>query len=707
MHSTTISGVLRPDADEVLSYIPQDLRQYLVDLERPQDIYCHINRQHDRRIRLLLRRFTNQIQYGCTNTNCNVPTCLSYRKRVSPGPLRPHTDLTARALAVNCLEQYATHGRDLARYPNRDKGKKKQMTQSFDGLCWSEPVLPWYADPNDYFARKRAVAKRPSFEERRLRGSVTRTAPVTTSSQSRTGDHKSFGVLTSHGTNEQSTGLTSKESLSQLNLQKKDSLSSYSQVPSIPGTGSPKHVNGYVQQPAAVKVDDSRQNYDQASLPQSLFKHPKLLNLSISSTQFSPTVGTTPEELEAEESLNDPDQPANTRWTTPGVGLVESDRPVTTFRILPPKAVQWLRDTFVKYRAEGDRAPVNLQAFLEQCLFFVIGNPKHLLQSASTWDDPKHVWKNSNSPRDTIGSQVTLPTPRAVIQICDMIAQCFDELDNHYHIIIHALHALRNCYVLPHYIKQFSNSTRNPQGRQEFLSNSEIAQVVLVALSMIPSTPPHSDISQQLQTLNHVDDRTKVTRFEQDSLTTDTHAVAPPFEARGNATPSLHNTSAHPRHHTPSCRLCESVADLISHRIAIDSAANALRSKTVEREHGHGIVSEILSLTESCLNDFGHSPRHESRASQILVYMQMVVFLKWDRTPTVRRTGPVGGALEMLKGLFIRRTHLLLDEKRFCMEYIPAALDEVEMPFEWLSFKPDAVKMHILQFSFLFPSTLR
>lgn len=254
MHSTTISAILRPDADDVLSYIPQDLRQYLVDIERPQDIYRHVNRQHDRRIRLLLRRFTNQIQYGCTNTSCNVPTCLSYRKRVSSGPLRPHTDLTARALAVNCLEQYATHGRDLARFPNRDKGKKKQLTQASDGLCWSEPVLPWYADPNDYFARKRAVARRPSCEERRLRDSANRAAPDTTSSKSRIGEHTSSGVLTSHGISEQPLSLTSKEPLSQLNLHKKDILSSRLQVPSTPGIGSPKHVNGDVQQPAPVRV---------------------------------------------------------------------------------------------------------------------------------------------------------------------------------------------------------------------------------------------------------------------------------------------------------------------------------------------------------------------------------------------------------------------------------------------------------------------
>ena len=45
-------------------------------------------------------RYYHQILYGCSNPHCKTPTCLSCRRRVSKGPFRPYTVLSARTLAT-------------------------------------------------------------------------------------------------------------------------------------------------------------------------------------------------------------------------------------------------------------------------------------------------------------------------------------------------------------------------------------------------------------------------------------------------------------------------------------------------------------------------------------------------------------------------------------------------------------------------------
>ena len=44
-------------------------------------------------------RYKNQILYGCQDPECRAPTCASFRKRVTDGPYRRYTELSARTLA--------------------------------------------------------------------------------------------------------------------------------------------------------------------------------------------------------------------------------------------------------------------------------------------------------------------------------------------------------------------------------------------------------------------------------------------------------------------------------------------------------------------------------------------------------------------------------------------------------------------------------
>ena len=52
-----------------------------------------------------MKRFYDQISYGCSDTACKTRTCQSYQKRVSQAPFRPFTVLSARALAAFLASQ--------------------------------------------------------------------------------------------------------------------------------------------------------------------------------------------------------------------------------------------------------------------------------------------------------------------------------------------------------------------------------------------------------------------------------------------------------------------------------------------------------------------------------------------------------------------------------------------------------------------------
>ncbi|GAD94733.1 HECT domain protein [Paecilomyces variotii No. 5] len=97
-----------------------------------------------RQFNLLVRRYKNQLLYGCQDANCMTPTCLSYRKRATEGPFRRYTELSARTLA--CY---------LASLDNAESG-----------LCRNPPRQPSDFPPADSSRRsKRRNNSRRSTDE--------------------------------------------------------------------------------------------------------------------------------------------------------------------------------------------------------------------------------------------------------------------------------------------------------------------------------------------------------------------------------------------------------------------------------------------------------------------------------------------------------------------------------------------------------------
>ncbi|KAL5050545.1 hypothetical protein BDW71DRAFT_172681 [Aspergillus fruticulosus] len=78
---------------------PDIISQNTVDVSDPAQVLLWYRDERRRHFNILVRRYKNQVLYGCQDSNCQTPTCASYRRRMSEGPYRRYTDLSARTLA--------------------------------------------------------------------------------------------------------------------------------------------------------------------------------------------------------------------------------------------------------------------------------------------------------------------------------------------------------------------------------------------------------------------------------------------------------------------------------------------------------------------------------------------------------------------------------------------------------------------------------
>ncbi|KAL4804472.1 hypothetical protein BDV18DRAFT_143227 [Aspergillus unguis] len=78
---------------------PDIISQNTVDVSDPSQVLLWHRDERRRQFNILVKRYKSQLLYGCQNPNCQTPTCASYRRRVSVGPYRRYTELSARTLA--------------------------------------------------------------------------------------------------------------------------------------------------------------------------------------------------------------------------------------------------------------------------------------------------------------------------------------------------------------------------------------------------------------------------------------------------------------------------------------------------------------------------------------------------------------------------------------------------------------------------------
>lgn len=155
--------------------------------------------------------------------------------------------------------------------------------------------------------------------------------------------------------------------------------------------------------------------------------------------------------------------------------------------------------------------------------------------------------------------------------------------------------------------------------------------------------------------------------------------------------------------------LVSKLTKAISNRVTFSEVSNA-RSKQESSKNRQS----ILHLLVQYLRDFvdrdlwpPQQPRPLPLPSITLEWLRTIVLRDWDGQPIIRRAGAVGGALQMLAAMYDDRSNLLLDPETFHTPFFAERLDSMEMPNEWLSYRPDNKTFHLLSHSFLFPpSTL-
>ncbi|KAK5097308.1 hypothetical protein LTR70_003684 [Exophiala xenobiotica] len=762
--------------------VPNSLRQYLTTAESTRDIYLDRVHASERRLRLLHRRFLNQITYGCRNPYCNVPTCFSYRKRVSGSAIRPYTDVSARALAAKCVEQYASHGRDLGRSPKREHGKSKAILGGAvghvhdDGLCRNEPVIPWYANPDEYLPKLRTAAAKdgrsrghsPSRRQTAMQGkpggnSNGYVALPTTPKSNGTQLDKTSGsegeYVCQQGT---STDMVVKPE-GESSFQRTIPLTPDNETAHLPDAASGVHV---ARSPSIRK--------DHASFVQSLFSKPELQALNrppdeksaatahqagapiidgygIKASEEQPSSSSRPHCQPSKPAGHDRTEEQLLGSSTGGRSQQidpKTMRPAYTFKLLPASAILWLRNMLIMHAGHTEQeapespTPTAFDQFVEQSLYFVFSDARRLMSSASTWDDyvsfrntqdatgghptaglttAQYLPKNDSvikAREAATGHQLTADNITgtfgmthakwsSVLKVSMDLAQLVPGGQGQLRLMRHMLQAIEQGFGVQSWMKQLKMTTPIAQEGMSPLTNHELAHLITLVLSV--ATTKLYTMADVISTDNKAS-----TLGPLEGLTAlEYHLTAEPprrFPSSFlfNANPPRFSPGGLPRYPTTNywpydhdfSRLFTAIANLISFRIGLDAARKAQKVKPRNSVPDTDIVKAICKFLQNPEID------HPDPCIQLLQFMLAVLYLKWDRRPVVQRAGPVGGALEMLKGLYQAREELDIGDSEFQLDVLFDAFDEFEMPYEWLSFKPDAIHMHILQFAFLFPPVI-
>ncbi|EEH19451.1 hypothetical protein PABG_01770 [Paracoccidioides brasiliensis Pb03] len=84
---------------------PEVLIKNTIAVTDPARVLAWNKDQRQRDFNLLVKKYKNQLLYGCQDPFCTTPTCFSYRRRVTDAPLRRFTELSARTVACYLASQ--------------------------------------------------------------------------------------------------------------------------------------------------------------------------------------------------------------------------------------------------------------------------------------------------------------------------------------------------------------------------------------------------------------------------------------------------------------------------------------------------------------------------------------------------------------------------------------------------------------------------
>lgn len=761
-------------------HVPEHVLPDIIPISDPKLFFSNYHAQRDRRLRQLIRRYTNQIQYGCRNLNCTTLTCLSYRKRNSTAPLRRHTDLSARTLACQLVDDYTRAGKDPV-----------------VGLCQNEPVVPWYEDPAASKKRRNSLEKSGHSHHNRthenghpVRGSVT--------SQT-TKEHLRHAPLAEYPVrNNSHDGVI-------LAGRMLRSLDNKNQRPTVQTTGD---VVGLLNSTLSRDRHSSKSNElpppsapppaekkDMASFTQSLFDLMPLRLLNwFPTTENSvkpdpPESTTTGKEQEAEARDRSPSPKAeDSKQELPSSSDRILDESPEKDRLQPSKPADATKftlrtltwDNAVWLRAAERVLPVkdpetyetNFVPFLKQSLNYCMSDPERLVATArdfqgsyahppppkktSSEDQAAELGREDSNDYSAHSFSKAKPQSLALKMWPSVLTQTKYDLEGlltsltflesfeQRDLILNSIfEALQHSYILPSWLQKSrpGNRSRSTSGNGEQLTKShgnlnrdvqdlfsnngnraavsstesragvplkdfQVSEVCLVALLSLAAIIFDGG---NLQYWAHGLTFARFRTLRNSGLA---HSHWPPFtdpdepedNKRALRFVGIMIQAIDVCEDWSVLRLLNGIMDVISHRLAVAKWASTLKSSKSLKENKKTIVDLLVHrFDRNSMKLRDEDALNPSWIGTAVVELARTVMLKtWDRKPVVQRAGPVGGALELLAGIYRERKMLHLDPELFTMPFIADTFDDISMPSEWLSFRADNRQMHLLSFSFLF-----
>ncbi|CAK7219188.1 hypothetical protein SBRCBS47491_003761 [Sporothrix bragantina] len=118
---------------------------------------------------------------------------------------------------------------------------------------------------------------------------------------------------------------------------------------------------------------------------------------------------------------------------------------------------------------------------------------------------------------------------------------------------------------------------------------------------------------------------------------------------------------------------------------------------------------DFLNFDAAYILDFSFADRaiHETRVPTLLLdWARAIMLNEWSGSPVVPGDGHFGGALALIAGIHENRHALLIGDVQFRSEYFAERLDDVEMPVAWLTFNSTPKQRHLLDYPFIFSPTV-
>lgn len=720
LDESTYDGLEKPPrvkASDIGFHAPEYVLDDIISITDPRLIYSNVHAQRDRRLRLLIRRYTNQIQFGCRNVNCTTPTCLSYRKRNSTVPLRKYTDLSARTLACQLVEEYSHSSKDPAL-----------------GLCQNEPVVPWYEDPT--LAKRRRNSHEKPTCQRQENGHAPEPLPP--------GQRIRESPKASPVRNRAHRGL-SQDRVTEVARRIEQSEGDLAEgVPAIlneiiPGSKSDSKSTKDIE----VYVDDATpppKQRDYASFTQALFDLMPLRNLNwLSGINVKHNAKESEVELSAQrrepprvdtppDDVSTTVQEANSSSQN-GISRSHSSKSRLAYALttLTWNTMVWLLSE--KRKADSGYHE-NLAPFIRQTFSYCLSDPERLVRTVNHVHDSYRL-RGHRVVMDTPSKWPVTPTQTDDdVSVLLLSLSFMQSLDNRELVMMNVWTAMQHCYSLPLWLRQRHSGSKSRSGSANGdakLSKRQRASARTNTGSSYSSIPIAPEIPREVKLLTIQLDEPEIcelcfitlvflvstvfdvrfheqwrqkSAFQRFILERDHGTTFLSFPVRNMITLSdvleandiLEDWSVH--------RLIIVLMDIISHRLAITKWARTVKNPSKSNSKKTIIESLVARLDRTFLKDHGIPSSWIGTASIELI--RNVMRKDWDRSPIIQRSGPVAGALELLAGLYRERQELNLSPDLFWMPFIAEIFDDMTMPAEWLSFRADNRQMHLLSFSFLF-----